>query len=279
MQTELIETFLDLCESASFTATADRLDVTQSTVSARVAALESKLGHRLFRRGRAGTALTPEGARFEPHARALWIAWVEAQRAVDLPARAELTLRLGFQPDLVGASFGRWISAIRAAIPDAALYLEAVFSVPISQELLSGALDLGILFTPTPHPDLHYETLRDVRYDLISSVPARIETLDIDSYIIPDYSPAFLRLHAERLPRLSSGLVTAGQSTLALPMMQEMGGASYQPEATAKALINQGFYSVEGAPTLGQPVYGAVHVRNRHRKAHRQIMRAMAAAL
>jgi DNA-binding transcriptional LysR family regulator len=39
MQTELLETFLDLCETRSFNRTADRLGVTQSTISGRVRAL------------------------------------------------------------------------------------------------------------------------------------------------------------------------------------------------------------------------------------------------
>ena len=60
MQPEQIETFLDLCQTRSFNRTAERLGVTQSTVSGRVAALEEVLEVRLFDRSRAGTALTPE---------------------------------------------------------------------------------------------------------------------------------------------------------------------------------------------------------------------------
>ena len=56
MQIELLETFLDLCETRSFNRTAERLGVTQSTVSARVMSLEGALGARLFDRSRAGTA-------------------------------------------------------------------------------------------------------------------------------------------------------------------------------------------------------------------------------
>lgn len=279
MQLDLIETFLDLCDSESFTATADRLEVTQSTVSARVSALEKKLGHRLFRRGRAGTALTPEGARFEPHARALRLAWGDAQRALQAPSRAELTLRVGFQPDLIGTQFGAWVGGVRGAAPDAALYLEASFSAHICQELISGALDLGILFTPTPHPDLHYDTLNDIPYELISPVPMAVEDVVPDQYIVPDYSPAFLRQHAEMLPHLSMGLITVGQSNLALPLMQQMGAAAYQPRTTVLALLEQGFHPVAGAPVLSQPVFGAVHIRNRHRKSHRKVLRALSASL
>ena len=61
MQTELIETFLDLCETRSFNRTAERLGIMQSTVSGRIRALEAAVGRRLFTRSRAGTELTTEG--------------------------------------------------------------------------------------------------------------------------------------------------------------------------------------------------------------------------
>ena len=71
MQTELIDTFLDLVETRSFHRTAERLNVTQSTISARVLALEQSVGARLFTRSRAGTNLTTEGLKFEAHARGM----------------------------------------------------------------------------------------------------------------------------------------------------------------------------------------------------------------
>ncbi|MEH6775909.1 MAG: LysR family transcriptional regulator, partial [Cereibacter changlensis] len=80
MQIELLETFLDLVETRSFNRSAERLGVTQSTVSARIAALETALGARLFDRSRAGTEPTMEGRRFEPHARSLRHEWNEARR-------------------------------------------------------------------------------------------------------------------------------------------------------------------------------------------------------
>lgn len=279
MQIEVIDTFLDLVETGSFTATADRLDVTQSTVSARVVALEGKLGHRLFRRGRAGTALTPEGERFEPHARAIKLAWVDAERAVNLPAQAAINLRLGFQPDLVGASFGAWVAAIRDVVPEAALYLEAVFSQPLAQGVLGGRLDLGVVFTQTVHPDLHFEALGEMPYVLVSSTAVSVSDIEPTTYIIPDYSPALMRQHDDAMSELALGRTTVGQSDLALEMMREMGGSSYQPRALLAELAKAGFHPVEDAPTLSQPVLGVVHLRNRHRKLHRQVLRAMARAL
>jgi DNA-binding transcriptional LysR family regulator len=48
MHLDGIETFLDLIESRSFHLTAERLGITQSTVSSRVKTLEATLGSRLF---------------------------------------------------------------------------------------------------------------------------------------------------------------------------------------------------------------------------------------
>ena len=84
MQPDQIDTFLDLCETRSFNRSAERLGVSQSTVSGRVAALERYLGVVLLRRSRSGCDLTTEGLRFEPHARALRHAMTEG-RAAALP--------------------------------------------------------------------------------------------------------------------------------------------------------------------------------------------------
>src|SRR5687767_10032661 len=72
---EQIQTFLDLVETRSFGLTGERLGITQSTVSARISALERSLGSTLFYRGRGGTSPTPAGRRFEEHARSMTASW------------------------------------------------------------------------------------------------------------------------------------------------------------------------------------------------------------
>jgi DNA-binding transcriptional LysR family regulator len=57
----LARTFLEIVSSHSFVHAAERLNVTQTAVSARVKALEDLLGRKLFVRNRAGATLTPAG--------------------------------------------------------------------------------------------------------------------------------------------------------------------------------------------------------------------------
>ena len=54
MDVAAAKTFLAIVEAGNFVAAAQRLHVTQSTVSARIKTLESALGRELFIRNKAG---------------------------------------------------------------------------------------------------------------------------------------------------------------------------------------------------------------------------------
>lgn len=273
MQIELIDTFLDLCETRNFNRTAERMGVTQSTVSGRVRALERALEARLFRRSRSGTELTTHGLRFEPHARSLRLSWTEATRAARGGEDAAPTLRLGIQHDVVSRHAGEWIDTLKTALPDAAFYVEADFSSQICIDLMAGDLDLGILFTPKPHPDLHFESIGDVTYRMVSTTAGTLAEVAREGYILGNYSPAFSRTHAELLPHLSAAPVSSGQDEVVAGLLSALGGTAYLTEDTGAVLAEAGTVrTVRDAPLIRQPVFAAVHLRNRHRAHHRRMM-------
>jgi DNA-binding transcriptional LysR family regulator len=173
MNIEQIETFLDLCDTRSFNQTAERLGVTQSTISGRVRALETALNCRLLERSRAGTALTTEGLRFEPHARAMRLAWRDGVQDARGAGSAARTARIGIQHDLLGDSVADWVTVLQGAMPQTALYVEADYSAQMCADVASGALDLAIFYTPKPHPDLHFETLGEIAYVMVSTEAER----------------------------------------------------------------------------------------------------------
>ena len=71
MDLEQVRTFIAVSELGSFIRAADRLNVTQSTVSARIKVLEDQLGNLVFTRSKNGVTLTSAGVRFERHAASL----------------------------------------------------------------------------------------------------------------------------------------------------------------------------------------------------------------
>lgn len=275
MQIDQIETFLDLLDTRSFNRTADRLSVTQSTISGRVKALEKALGERLFERSRSGTEPTTAALRFEIHARVLRRAWADGQADVK-PTGSAVMLRIGIQHDLIDNHVADWLAALRQALPDCGFYVDGDYSTQMCRDLENGALDLGIVFTPRPSPDLYFESMGDVTYRMVSTLAPKLRDVTPSDYILPNYAPAFAQTHAALLPGLSLGSVSSGQAAAVRGLFIALGGTTYLPSEMAQTLIDEGAaHPVADAPTITQPVFTAMHLRNRHRAGYRRMAKTL----
>ncbi len=274
MQTDLLETFLDLCVTRSFHRSAERLGLTQSTVSARIKALETALGARLFTRSRGGTDLTPAGVQFEPRARSLLHDWTEAARQIRAGPAARQVVRIGIQNDLATRHIGTWVAEFRRALPDTAVYIEPDYSAQMCADLSRGTQDLAVLFTPKPDPDLHFTSVGDLAYRLISDHATRRADLNPDRLILANLSPAFDAMHRTLLPEFANAPLTVGQSATVAALLRAMGGAGYVLDVTATDMAATGaFHMVEDAPVLRQPVFAATHLKHRINPLHRRLIR------
>ena len=273
MQPDLLETFLDLVQTRSFNRTAERLGLTQSTVSARVQALEATLGARLFSRSRAGTDLTTDGLKFEPHARNLRHAWAEARRSVDAAGVVALTLRIGIQTDLAAGRIGDWVSEFRRALPDTGFYIETDYSAQMCVDLATGSLDFAVLYTPQALPDLYFTTIGEVAYHMISSDTDRRADVAPDRYIRAQYGAAFEAAHRQLFPDLETAALASGQNATIAGLLGTLGGTAFVLEETAAALAATGFRRVSDVPAITQPVYAATHLRHRTSALHRRLLK------
>ena len=274
MQIDLLETFLDLVETRSFNRTAERLGVTQSTVSARVVALETAVGARLFVRSRAGTELSTEGLRFEPHARMLRADWTEARRAVGPSGNSAVTLRLGIQNDLAAGHIGKLVSGVKRNLPQVALYIEPDYSAQMCADLTRGALDFAILYSPKPHPDLHFASVGEISYRLIATTARTRDQIDPTTYIRGGFSPAFEEAHRQMLPELLGTPLAAGQSGIIESLLSTIGGTGFVLADTARGMVEGGrFAYVEDVAEITQPIYAAMNLRNRTARIYRRIYR------
>lgn len=275
MQIDQIETFLDLLDTSSFNRTADRLGVTQSTISGRVKALEKALGERLFERSRSGTQPTTAALRFETHARVLRRAWADGQADVK-PFGTAVMLRIGIQHDLIDNHVADWLAALRQALPECGFYVDGDYSTQMCRDLENGALDLGVVFTPRPSPDLYFESMGEVVYQMISTDQTTLPKVEPADYILPNYAPAFAQTHAALLPGLSLGSVSSGQAAAVRGLLTALGGTTYLPTEMVDILTSEGTaHKVPGAPIITQPVFVAMHLRNRHRAAYRRMAKVL----
>ncbi|MGF0539147.1 LysR family transcriptional regulator [Agrobacterium sp. ES01] len=280
MQIGLIETFLDLMETRNFNRTAERMGVTQSTVSHRVKSLETEFGKRLFSRNKGGTAPTSAGLRFHDHARALQRQWHEAARAVESAGAFEHSIRIGVQQDVAEQLAGPWLSKIHQELPTTSIYMEVDYSTQMNRDLASGELDLAVLYTPHFLPDLHYEKIGEITYQLVSTLSPFAADLRLETYRSTHYSPAFERTHRIALPHLVGATLSTGQNVAMTSLLKSMGGAAFVTDVTARELADNGIAQivVDVAP-IPQPVYAATNIRTRHAHQHRRIIDAVSQLL
>ena len=113
MDTEVVRTFLEIVSSGNFIRAAERLNVGQTTVSARIHLLEEQLGRPLFVRNKAGATLTPEGEQFLRYAPSFVQLWERARQKVAVPSGHRAMLAFGGELSLWDPWLLKWMLWMR----------------------------------------------------------------------------------------------------------------------------------------------------------------------
>jgi len=264
MNLDGIETFLDLIESRSFHLTAERLGITQSTVSSRIKTLEATLGSTLFARGRAGASPTAAGRRFEEHARSIKASWGLARQELGALDRHEGSLRIASTVSLSENLLPDWMDRIMHDMPRVALHAEADYSPQMINDILFGNLDIGVMYAPRFLPEIQFELLMKQRFVLVSSTARKLKDVDLPTYVRAGYTPSLEKSHSELLPDFSRPRLSVGLDLLAISHLKRNGGSAYVPEHAVAGLRTGGAANtVSDAPTIEQPVYFAIHIKRR----------------
>jgi len=169
MNIDLARTFLEIVDTGNFNRAAERLSVTQSTVSMRIKALEDELGRPLFVRSKSGTQLTAAGMQFRRYATTMVRVWEQARQELALPPGFRTVLTVGGEVSLWDRLLVQWIPWMRTAMPDVALRVEVGLSDGLMRKLIEGLLDVCVMYSPTSRPGLHIEKLVDERLVLVST--------------------------------------------------------------------------------------------------------------
>lgn len=279
MQLDLIETFLDLMESRSFHLTAERLGITQSTVSTRIRSLETELGSSLFSRGRSGASPTAAGKRFEEHARSIKASWGLARQELGSLDRHEGALRIACTVSLVDSLLPDWMDLLLAEMPKLALHVEADYSPQMIDDIAFGNLDLGLLYAPRYLPEIQFELVLKQQFVLVSSMARQLSDIDLSTYVRAGYTPSLEKAHSELLPALSRPRLSVGLDMIAMQRLRRHGGSAYVPRHALADLFASGLQPVADAPAIEQPVYLAMHIRRRSSSAARNAAKALRALI
>ena len=255
MDTELARTFLAVVAAGNFVSAAERLHVTQSTVSARIKELEQQLGCTLFVRNKAGTTLTPAGRQFQKHAGILVRTVEHARHDVGVPRGFRAVLTIGGRFGLWEQLLLLWLPLMRAAAPDISLRAEIGMEPDLMQGLVEGRLDIGVMYTPQSRPGLKVEMLLEETLVLVSTDPASLAQPD-PGYVYIDWGPEFYARHNASFPDFIGPAVTANIGWLGLQHILETGGSGYFPVRLVRPYLADGrLVRLQGAPEFSLPAY------------------------
>lgn len=255
MDTELARTFLAVVAAGNFSHASSRLFVTQSTVSARIAALEEQLGCRLFVRNKAGTTLTAAGHRFQTYATTLVRTLERARQDIGVVRgfRASVTIagRFGLWEDLLLVCLPR----IQSSVGDIAIRAEIGFEDDLMQGLVEARTDIAVMYTPQRRPGMVVEPLFEEQLVYVSSSQKQNPLPGAD-YIYVDWGPEFSNQHSAAFPEFNGPALSTNIGWLGIQHILNYGGAGYFPLRLVQHELRTGrLHRQATAPEFILPAY------------------------
>ncbi len=149
-----LEYFIAVAKASNFRKAAQKLEVSQPTLTLQIAAMEEEMGLQLFDRSRAGTLLTPAGRDLLPLARDILEHYEHLNHVIEGRNR-QLggSFRLGVSPTLGQTVLPKLIAQLHARYPDLQLHIREDIPRALEQGLEAGTYDIILTVLPVHTSD------------------------------------------------------------------------------------------------------------------------------
>ncbi|MFY0641606.1 MAG: LysR family transcriptional regulator [Bermanella sp.] len=264
MDTDLLKTFIEVCNTRHFGKAAENLYVTQAAVSSRIRQLESRLGVELFSRLRNNLKLTAAGERLLPHAEAVLTTWQRAFQEVAIHHQQSIQLALGGSPNVWDLMLQNSLYALKISNPEIAIRAEVLSHSIVARQLLERSLDLALVFDAPKVEELKTVKILQMPLELVATKPGlSADSLQELGYIMLDWGTLFGIQHAKKCSHLPTPSLHTNLARVALDFMLQAGGAAYLPSTLAQPYIEQGtLFKVDDAPEMNRDVFACYHKDN-----------------
>lgn len=255
MDINLVRTFLAVVSTESFVAAAERIHVTQSTISQRIQKLEDILGHKLFDRSKSGVELTSHGSKFEPYARSMMNLWDEALYQTALPDGYTASLSLGCEESLWPELSARWLFELTRKLPTVAVRFHTTEPQNLSNMLLRGLLDVAVMYMPIIRPGFKVEHIMDDRLVLVTAIEDHDGILR-DDYVYSVWGEEFAMAHSRWYPELRPPQTVLQLGPEIVPYLVKNRKTTFLPYRVADDFIAAGqLHFVKDGPEFPYPSY------------------------
>lgn len=178
MNIKQLETFYWIERLGSFSAAAERVFATQSTVSMRIQMLEQSLGVKLFDRSGRSVRLTPKGRELVPYVQQLVELTAEMQERISAPHSLGGIIKLGVVEAIATTWLSQFIQHVQERYPSITLELEVALSLELTERLKHGALNMIFGMGQPPEPNYAAESLGTLQLEWMASTKLGITDRD-----------------------------------------------------------------------------------------------------
>ena len=252
---EYYKVFYYVASCHSITGAAERLSLTQPSVTRAIKNLESQLGLVLFVRSKQGVSLTPEGARlYERVAPACKLLFSAEEEITQLKNLESGRVRIGMDNSIVCSNFFLdTMRRYRKAYPQIQIFIEHS-TVSFQQELMNGELDCCFLSGHGDlalHPSLRRQTL--FTYDDVAVVGTDFAELADREFTYSELTTlphvrfgqdtvvdAFPPLYVDELPQINPTTILAGSLDFQIALAKAGFGYTFVPRLCVEEELRSG---------------------------------------
>ncbi len=147
--------FIEVAETKNISRAAERLGISQPSLSSAMKRLEDCLGSQLFIRSRSGVQLTKAGEELVSKGRLLLLNWEQLKSEVNKRENAVAgEYVIGCHPSVASYTLPHFLPQLMSDYPELDIKLAHNLSRKITEGVISHAIDFGIVVNPVKHPDL-----------------------------------------------------------------------------------------------------------------------------
>jgi len=250
-----IDTFIAIVDTGSLVKASRLLNVTQSTVTARLKTLEDEIGQPLLHRQKSGVVLTAAGLKFHRYAQSMRNMWRQALIETSLPEGMESVCNLGCDVDLwptTGRPMAKWIKQHH---PTTSLTIRQSSTEQLERWLRIGLIDAALSYRQSTVDSTTSISLADEELVLVSTYKNTPERGD-PNYVYFDAGDEFAKAHTLAYEDAGVAKHSLDCAAWTLEYLLDCGGSAFIPAVQADPFLKSGeLYKVQGASTFTRGVY------------------------
>ncbi|MEM9279713.1 MAG: LysR family transcriptional regulator, partial [Pseudomonadota bacterium] len=222
----------------SLVKASQQLNVTQSTVTARLKSLEEELGQSLINRQKSGATVTAAGERLRRYAGTIADLWRQARQETALPDAMSSVCNIGCHPDLWANLGERLFETIRQNYPQVALSVWHGREEETTRWLDGGLTDISLTYWPNANQMQVSSALVTDKLVLVTTEQDEQEKSKTD-YVFVEAGEDFGKQHAATFADANATRISFGNAQLGLEHILKHGGSAYLPKRIVEPYLER----------------------------------------